>query len=185
MKRILIIFVVFALFGVVRAQEKEASFLDKKNEVKLNIPLTVFGAFPELTYERIISEDFTIGASIGFSLRNKSSYGEMDFMATPYVRWFFGGNTKAMQKYAAGFFTEVSVSVLSGKKNILYSEAPGGNHMEKYGDDYTGVGLGCAIGWKRVTKNNWVGEIFLGVGKEIATDYNFYPRVGISIGKRF
>lgn len=185
MKQILIVLVAFTALGIARGQEKEVSFLTKKNEVKLNLPVTIFGSFPEVSYERIISEDFTVGASVGFSLKEESSYAEIDFMAIPYARWFFGGNSEAMQKYAAGFFIEASAAIISGQNNVYYAEVPGGSKMQKYGDDYTGIGLGVAIGWKYVTRNSWVGEILLGVGKNFSDSNESYPRIGISIGKRF
>lgn len=185
MKRILTVLVIFAAFSFANAQQEEIPTFNKKNEIKFNLPTAIFGSFPEITYERIISEDFTIGASVGFSVESESSYAEMDFMAIPYARWFFGGNTKAMQKYAAGFFIEANAAVVSGKKDVYYAEKPGGKEQKRYGDDYTGVGLGVAIGWKKVTKSNWVGEIFLGVGKQMTSHSEAYPRVGITIGKRF
>ena len=51
-------------------------------------------------------------------------------------------------------------------------------------DDVFGAGLGLALGWKYLTPNNWVGEIFVGGGRDFVNDSS-YPRVGISLGKRF
>ncbi len=47
-----------------------------------------------------------------------------------------------------------------------------------------GAGLGIAIGWKYLSRNNWIGEIYLGGGRDFINDGG-YPRLGISIGKRF
>lgn len=32
-----------------------------QNEVKLNLGTTIFGLYPEVSYERILSEDFSLG----------------------------------------------------------------------------------------------------------------------------
>ncbi len=52
-------------------------------------------------------------------------------------------------------------------------------------DAKIGAGIGLGIGWKFVSKNNWCGEILLGAGKDFAHSGEGYPRIGLSIGKRF
>lgn len=57
------------------------------------------------------------------------------------------------------------------------------------------AGLALALGFKFVTKRNWSAELFLGMGNSFVyteseeDKYNpktpLYPRLGISIGKRF
>ena len=49
-------------------------------------------------------------------------------------------------------------------------------------------GMGLALGWKYLSRNNWTGEIFSGVGRNFNYDYiesKIYICIGISIGKRF
>ncbi|HHV84466.1 MAG TPA: hypothetical protein GXX42_01435 [Petrimonas sp.] len=132
------------------------------NELKLNLGTTIFGLFPEVSYERILGEDFGVGASAGISL-NSDDY-PLDFAFTPYARWYFGGSSTNLQKYGAGFFIEANGSVFSSGS--------------------TGAGLGLALGWKYLTKNNWVGELYFGGGRDFVNDSG-YPRMGITIGKRF
>lgn len=147
---------------------KEKSRDIPQNEVKLNLGTAVFGLYPEITYERILSEDFSLGASAGVSL-DKNEY-PLTFGFMPYARWFFGGNSKSLQKYGAGFFIEANGALFS--------------RDDVFTDSDFGAGLGLAIGWKYLTSNNWVGEIFSGAGRDFVND-NGYPRVGITIGKRF
>ena len=47
-----------------------------------------------------------------------------------------------------------------------------------------GAGLGLAIGWKYISQNNWVGEVYTGLGRDFVND-GAYQRLGITIGKRF
>ncbi|MDD2247626.1 MULTISPECIES: hypothetical protein [Proteiniphilum] len=149
------------------------------NEVKINLPFTIFATYPEISYERILNSDISVGATLGVGLdTDRYPY---DYAFTPHFRWFFGGNTESMQKYAAGFFIEANGSVYS---QVMENGSDfGGSEVSKLGS-----GLGLAVGWKYVTLNNWVGEIYLGGGRNfIKNDYDevAYPRFGISIGKRF
>lgn len=187
MKKVLILFLALSVTGITFGQEKELIF--KKNELSLNLPTTIFASFPEITYERILAEDFSIGASAGFSLKGKDNdnFANTKFLFSPYARWYFGGSTESMQKYAAGFFIEANCALVSAEKNVVFSTAigsPVGSKARKEADTYVGFGLGVAVGWKYVTKNDWVGQIYMGLGK-IFSESEAYPRVGITIGKRF
>jgi len=142
-----------------------------RNEVKLNLPTTIFYSFSEITYERVLSADFSVGGSLGVALEPDKYL--VDFAVIPYIRWFFGGNAKNLQKYGAGFFIEANGAIVSTNESRydMRSEwLPG---------------LGLAIGWKYLSHNNWVGELYLGAGCYSESDYVGYPRLGISIGKRF
>lgn len=145
----------------------------RTNEVKLNLATTIFGLYPEISYERILNEDFSVGASAGIGLNHDYP---LDFSITPYARWFFGGTSTNLQKYGAGFFIEATGSVFSHNENEreLYQES----------SKDVGAGLGLALGWKYVSKNNWVGEVYGGAGRDFVNDYA-YPRFGITLGKRF
>ncbi len=144
------------------------------NEVKLNLATTIFGSYPEITYERILDSDMSVGASVGVGLNDDYI---LDFAFIPYFRWFFGGSHASMQKYGAGLYLEANGALFSGDEDSSYG------YPESSGSQ-TGAGLGIAIGWKYLTKNNWVGDFYMGAGRDFAND-GAYPRVGISIGKRF
>lgn len=148
---------------------KDTQFELKENEVKLNLATTIFGLYPEISYERILHEDFSVGGSAGIGLNGDYP---LDFSITPYARWFFGGTSTNLQKYGAGFFIEANGSVFSH------------NDYDYELSNDVGAGLGLALGWKYISKNNWVGEIFGGAGRDFVSSYA-YPRIGISIGKRF
>lgn len=151
------------------------------NELKVNLPFTIFASAPEISYERILNTDISVGAAISASLdTDRNPY---KFIFTPYFRWFFGGSSESLNKAGSGFFIEANGSIFSYETNRDYYESNKINSNEFT----TGAGLGLALGWKYISKNNWVGEIYTGVGRNfIKNDYNeAYPRIGISIGKRF
>ncbi len=183
MKKSTLIVMMLLLGGALFAQEQDKTFLTKKNEVKLNLPMTIFSSFPEISYERILQEDISVGASFGFSLNNDDS-DDLKMQFSPYFRWFFGGSMESARKYAGGFFIEVNSAVYSYEEEEYDELLIGGTH-EPNKESRVGAGLGLGFGWKFVSKNNWCGEILLGAGKDFAHSDNGYPRVGISIGKRF
>ncbi len=84
----------------------------KKNELKLNLAVSIFGSYPEFSYERVLNSDFSIGGSLGFRVSDDQDY-PMTFAVSPHVRWFFGGSYTSMQKVASGLFIELNSSVFN------------------------------------------------------------------------
>ncbi|MGB5189572.1 hypothetical protein [Robiginitalea sp.] len=161
----------FVLFGLLlvsqgiwlQAQEDVQEY-PGDNELKLNAAY-LLGGFAEITYERILGEDSALGVSVGFALDNSIDYR---FGTIPYYRLYFGN------KRASGFFVEGNAAFFSERTFESETEFGGG--------------LGLAIGSKFITKNNWIAEVFFGLGRNFANgDFqsDVYPRLGILIGKRF
>ncbi len=173
MKKVIVIPFLLLTATILFAQEQNTSFLNKKNEIKINLPVSIFGQFLDASYERILQEDISVGASLGYAISD--DYG-LKSQFSPYFRWFFGGNSESQRKYAAGFFVEANSSVFSKYVN---TDENGTTRNSKFG---AGVGLG--IGWKYISKNNWCGEILFGGGRDFIND-GIYPHIGIYIGKRF
>lgn len=153
------------------------------NELKVNLPMTIFASYPEITYERILDTDISVGASLGVGFN--SDISPMNVAFTPFFRWFFGGNHKSMERAGAGFFIEANGSVYS---QTVESYSYIGSDTPSHEASKVGAGLGFAVGWKYLSINNWIGEINAGLGKDFVEnkyDVKYYPRLGISIGKRF
>jgi hypothetical protein len=192
MKKITILLAAVLISFSAFSQKRTRSFMGwhlakdepaKLNEVKLNLGTSIFALYPEFSYERIISEDFGLGASAGVGL-DPDSY-MMNFAFTPYARWYFGGNANNLQKYGAGFFIEANGALLSqNTKKIDHTIFDGYNSVSSTTENAFGAGFGLAVGWKYLSRNNWVGDIYWGVGRDFVNS-NTYPRLGISIGKRF
>ena len=128
---------------------------------------------PELSYERLISDNSSVGASVAFSLDKKEDM-DLRLSFTPYYRMFFG------QKKAAGFFIEANSIVINYVDTIYFDGT-----SSKY-ETRTGFGLGAAAGAKFLTKNNLIGEVYGGVGRVFGDNsLGAYPRFGITLGKRF
>lgn len=150
-----------------------------QNELKLNLGTTIFGSFPEITYERILNSDISVGASLGVALEEDVYVA--NFLFSPYVRWFFGGNSENLRKYGAGFFIEANGGIFNTYEDELFYDGSSSQWKE---ESVMGAGLGLAVGWKYISQNNWVGEVYTGLGRDFIND-GAYPRLGITIGKRF
>ncbi len=181
MTKLTIVLSVFILTSLFSLKAQEDLELTHRHELKLNLGSSVFMAFPEVSYEYILSEDMTVGAAVGFGFDTENSDG-YSFKATPFARWFFGDwswfRSQGMQHPATGFFLEANGAV--GKQDI---------YDYNYSSNFT-AGLGLAVGWKYLSKNNWTAELFTGLGRNFIyeknhDDVSLYARVGISIGKRF
>ncbi len=144
----------------------------ENNEFKVNILYTAIG-MPELSYERLISDNSSLGASVAFSLDKKEDM-DLRLSFTPYYRMFFG------QKKAAGFFIEAN-SIIINYVDTIYFDGTSSKYETR-----TGFGLGAAAGAKFLTKNNLIGEVYGGVGRVFGDNsLGAYPRFGITLGKRF
>jgi len=200
MKKILLIGLILASSSVGYAQktdslknsiQKNAEALGHggKNELKINLLFSVIG-MPEISYERIIEDNMGIGASVFVGLDDSQDDSQnYAFGFTPHFRVYFG------QKKASGFFIEGNTSVVTIQKYDYYYSfssyyAPGYTPPPPVRTNSTYFGLGAAAGAKFLTRNGFLGEAYLGVGRLLGKRNNdsgveAYPRIGITIGKRF
>jgi len=152
------------------------------NELKINLLYTVIG-MPEITYERLLADNMGIGASVFVGLDNSVDY---KFGFIPHYRLYFGA------KKASGFFIEGNAAVITFRDNYYYqynSSYPSTFNSAVAEKNSTTFGLGAAAGAKFLTRNGFLGEAYLGLGRTFGESSGFdpeaYPRVGITIGKRF
>lgn len=150
------------------------------NELKINLLFTVLG-MPEISYERLLADNMGVGASVFVGLDDSQDY---KFGFIPHYRIYFGA------KKASGFFIEGNASLITSRdySSIYYSSSSYYGYYGSVEKNITTFGLGAAAGGKFLTRNGFLGEAYLGVGRSIgenASDLEAYPRVGITIGKRF
>ena len=175
MKKHLLALMALALSSAVSLSAQEYQNEFRHNEIKLNLA-GIFMPALELQYDYILRPDMSVGADVSVALGDAYPIA---FQVTPNYRWFFGGNTQSAQKYGAGFFIEANIAAF-GSRYDMYENGQSVRQME------TGFGLGAAIGWKYLSTGNWVGEVFIGAGKNFLDDaFPVYPRGGLMIGYRF
>jgi len=147
------------------------------NEIKVNLLYLVLG-LPEISYERLISDNMGVGLSTTVAIDDQDL--RHAFLAS--YRLYFGN------KKANGFFIEGNMGVISEKEyNSYYYYLPENNgYNEVTKSNRTYFGLGAAAGAKFLTRNGFLGEAYLGAGRLLGESQSeYYPRVGITIGKRF
>jgi hypothetical protein len=182
MKKTLLFGLLLAFTICTYAQKADTSLkkggINGNNELKLNLAYTI-GGFPEFNYERIIKDDMSIGVAIIVGLEKDVDYS---FGFIPNYRVYFGN------KKANGFFIEGNAAIISSNQFGSYSKYDYYTNVYTYYGDrkQTNFGLGAAAGAKFLTKNGFVGEIYVGAGRLFGADNaDAYPRAGVTIGKRF
>ncbi|UII76215.1 DUF3575 domain-containing protein [Flagellimonas sp. HMM57] len=185
MKYKLSLFLVLLSFFQTQAQSTGQDInnpLEKRNDLKLNILRAVSGAV-EVSYDRNLNRKSSLGASvfIPFNQQNPSKDIDVNYFVTSYYRRYFG------KKYASGFFIEGfgTLSSIDGKQLMDMD----GNLTQKEGPDSIDFSLGLGFGSKWITKNGFVFEANVGLGRLLfnakETDHDSVYRLGISIGRRF
>lgn len=177
MKKITLSALLFIVSISLFAQENEI----KRNELKINMSNLIGFKWFDVTYERILNEESSIGVGTLFSLDNESEGLDeyRTFSITPYYRQFFSG------KYAEGFFVEAFTMIHSGKDYSYYSNS--GPYDTLVDEKYTDLAVGISVGGKWVTKRGFVAEVYAGIGRDLLdqSDMEVVGRGGVSIGYRF
>ncbi|MEM6517535.1 MAG: DUF3575 domain-containing protein, partial [Bacteroidota bacterium] len=165
------------------AQENSSDTVKvKSNELKINGLYLVLGAF-DITYERLLNEETGAGIDIFIPFDDEVN-DDINFYLSPYYRFYFG------KKHAAGFFVE-GFGLLSSNNieriNPLTGFDPSIDNsiIEETTTDFA---LGIGIGGKWITDSGFVGELDLGIGRNLTNnEFNedLIGKVSIVVGYRF
>ena len=159
------------------AQEKEKITDDGNNELTINLAYFVF-EIVELNYERILMEEFSVGLAANYWFEERP---DIEYMIAPFFRFY----PIDSRRRASAFFIEGNFSVVGGTE-YEYFYSPFGSGIPRE-ENYVRGGAGVAVGGKFLSKNNFVGEAYGGLGRIFGSDSwpEIYPRVGVTFGKRF
>lgn len=161
---------------ILQAQEKQDT-QENFDEVKLNVLYAVVGAF-EISYERTLNEESGIGASL--LLPYSSLDSSLNYYFSPYYRFYFG------KKYAAGFFVE-GFGMLNSEDRVN-SFIGNGAGLISQTEAITDFALGIGLGGKWVSKKGFIGELNLGIGRNLFNPdqgTELIGKLGITVGWRF
>ena len=181
MKKILLLTLFIGSITQSFAQETPNQY-HKSNEVKLNAAYLLSGLV-EFSYERILSDESSIGISTGLSFDEE--VWNVKFELIPYYRFFFGN------KRGAGFFIEANTALYTYDYDYYYYDHYDGYssspvEFDNHEENKFGFGLGIAVGSKFVTTSGFVFDVYAGLGRNLLeSDGQAYPRLGLTIGKRF
>ena len=168
----------------INAQDKNDTDANHNfNEIKVNALYLVLGAF-EGIYERTLNEESAVGASLFIPFDDELINDEINFYFSPYYRLYFG------KRYAAGFFIE-GFGLLSSYDVTTIDFSPlafdGAPIVRE--ENLTDFALGIGIGGKWVTNNGFIGELNLGIGRNLFNADEFIDdvvaKIGITLGYRF
>lgn len=142
------------------------------NEISLNLLYSLL-EIPEITYERILSDQTGIGFSLAIALDDEI---EIQQGVAPFFRYYFGNNR------ADGFFVEANAAFYNSQYDFFTLDG-------RSSENEFSFGLGFAAGVKLVSVKGWLGKAFVGLGRRLGNGGDIldwgYPRAGISFGKRF
>jgi hypothetical protein len=170
--------------GIVFSQEPEEKV--RKHEVKGNaFNILIFKSL-DLSYEYLINDESSVGATFLVNLNDIYSEGPVyyeQFAFTTYYRRFFS------RKYAWGFFME-AFGMYNTQEDEIYDYITETDTFESNVNKTNNYALGISLGAKFVSRRAFVFEFFGGVGRNLFTSdsrYNieFVPRLGINLGYRF
>lgn len=185
MRKTILIALSISISLAVSAQEKNVKDSTKierlvRNEIRLNLLNSVL-SLPEINYERILKNNTSFGLAVFIGLEDKF---DLNYGIIPYYRVYFGKS----EKIGIGFFIEANAGIINSVNDyyqLVYT--PEGQYLTFNETKVTNYGMGFATGGKFLTKNNFVGEVYIGGGHFLGnySGGSGYPRVGITIGKRF
>ena len=194
MKRIVLILVILVSFTSVQAQEFD------QNELRLNLLDMLSRGTLNASYERFLTPQTSLGVTTMVALND--DYTEK-FEFAPSFRIYFNDDLLELRK---SVFVEVFTAFVvadSGYYDYNYVEcdyptqsiqasaepqglsiAPCGYYSEPSPE--AAFALGMMLGKKWVNQSNFSFELGLGFGRYLTQTYNeAYPRINLSIGKRF
>jgi hypothetical protein len=149
------------------------------NEIKLNGLYLVLGAL-DITYERTLNEESAIGADIFIPFDDETVNDDFNFYVSPYYRLYFG------KKYASGFFIE-GFGLLSSYEQRTVDFSSIDPVINK--DNKLALALGIGVGGKWITKSGFIGELDLGIGRNLINSEDFINeiigKISIGLGYRF
>lgn len=182
MKHVLLLLTLSLSLCTVQAQEAEPETNLDRHELKLNALYMVVGAF-DVTYEYLLNEESGVGISV-FLPYDDEIKDDINYYISPYYRFYFGN------KYAAGFFLE-GFGMLNSTNWYVTEFQDGMDPVVVTREEtITDFALGIGLGGKWVTKRGLLGEINLGVGRNLFNsnefeDNDFVGKIGITVGYRF
>ncbi|GAB1855171.1 hypothetical protein MHTCC0001_00040 [Flavobacteriaceae bacterium MHTCC 0001] len=180
-KSILIIVAVLCSYLAKAQTPVKETETENFHEAKINSLFLILGAF-EVSYERTLNEESAFGIDV-FLPFDDDIKDDINYYISPYYRLYISNN------YASGFFIE-GFGMLNSTKNLIIdtSDVIGTNLNE---DNITDFALGVAIGGKWLTKSGFIGELNLGIGRNLFNEENdrldseLVGKAGIKVGYRF
>lgn len=192
MKKFLFLAVFFVQFAGAQETADNEKMLDGRNEVRVDLLSLALKTQFNLTYERFLDEDWSVGVYGGYADSNKLS-DDFDsgyrnnlpkYEINPFVRYNLSKGQKSF------YFAEVFVSANGGdfKETVRKINGEGNAYYVNEKSTYSDFGAGAGLGYKLYIKEKFALELNVGFGANLFnTDKSpdMLSRVGLSFGYRF
>ena len=176
----------------VQGADPGAELLSRRNEVRTELLSTVMSSKFNLTYERFLSEDWSVGVMGGItSSKNLDDDFDAGYRNTlpkyeinPFVRYKF---SESIQRF---YFGEVFLSANGGdfKEIVRRTDEAGNGYYVTEKSAYSDFGVGAGLGYKMYLQDKIAIELLVAFGTNLF-DRDRSPdtisRVGLSVGYRF
>ena len=188
-----IIFTILLFSQMMSAQDSTyvSSLAGKKNELRVDLLSLVALSKVNLSYERFLNKDFSVGLSLNYA-NSKSVIEDFDegnrnnmpkYEITPYVRYSL---SKSLIRY---YFLEVFASANGGDfREIVRKVDNNIGYYDIQKSSYFDVAVGGSAGYKMYLKEKFAIEFLVGFGVntiDTAKSPDVFSRVGLSFGYRF
>lgn len=192
MKKFLFLAVFFVQFAGAQETADNDKMLDGRNEVRVDLLSLALKTQFNLTYERFLDEDWSVGVYGGYADSNKLS-DDFDsgyrnnlpkYEVNPFVRYNLSKGQKSF------YFAEVFISANGGdfKETVRKINGEGNGYYVNEKSTYSDFGVGGGLGYKLYIKEKFALELNVGFGANLFnTDKSpdMLSRVGLSFGYRF
>jgi hypothetical protein len=187
-KKILILFIVFKSLSIAAQSSLENFQPTGKNELRLDVGRLLTTSGVQLTYERFLNKDFSMGVNFLLFDTNQNIYfffesnNKRNYKVEPFVRFSISKNTKRF------FYVEGYCSVIGSEGNDIkrFSDGVYGYYDREFSRAAT-VAIGAAIGYKFYVKKHFCMDFNIGFSSNVAdaADVPALPKIGIATGYRF
>jgi len=154
-----------------------------ENELKINMFEILVMPAVGITYERFITNNSSWGAYGFVNFNSDEIYRSEKFELAPFYRIYFQKKKAVNNK---GFYTEIFTGINLGETQFYDDGFDYYTPGDLVSQEYLGISLGMTLGYKFVNHSKHSIELFAGAGRFLNDQYiSAYPRIGVSIGKRF
>lgn len=163
----------------------------KKNEIRVDV-LSLATARYNLTYERFLGKNFSVGLSGRFSSNKKvkddfnegniNTYAKYEVI--PFVRYNLSQGSRSF--YFAEIFTDINGGDF--REIVLLTDATNNSYYVIQKSKYSDMGIGAAVGYKYYIKDQFGIELLVGSGANLFNkdkSPDVLSRVGLGVSYRF
>lgn len=171
---------------------QEETSLKGNNEFRVDVLSAIAFSKLNLSYERFLNDDFSVGVTFGYA-DSKKVNDDFDsgfrstlpkYEAVPYVRYNL---SKGQTRF---YFAEVFASANAGdfRETVRLLDNSGNAYYTIQKDNYFDIALGAGLGYKMYFSEKFAAEFLVGFGTNLIDKSNspdVISRVGLSVGYRF